>query len=124
MIGRGCGGGKSRGQKAEVLTQQPAGKLETTLSVATEKAMVMATKNAASSPSRDLVTAALVLAAEALAALKAATSAALVLVAEDVALVIAAEAAATLKADDANGGDGSTAIVGGASLAMGGRVIH
>jgi hypothetical protein len=67
---------------------------------------------------------ALVLATEALAALKAATAAALVLMAEDVALVLAAEAAAALKADDANGSDGSTAIVGGASLPMGGGVIN
>ena len=56
--------------------------------VAKEKATVMATKNAAPAPSRDLVTTALVLAAEALAALKAATVAALVLASEAVALVL------------------------------------
>ena len=66
---------------------------------------------------------ALFLATEALAALKAALAAALVLTAEAVALVFAAEAAAALKVDDANGGDGSAAIVGGA-LAMGGGVIY
>ncbi len=114
----------SRGQEAEVSTQQPAGKRETTLSVAKEKATAMATSNATPTPSLDLVMTAIVLGTEALAALKAATAAALVLVAEAVALVVAAEAAAALKADDANGGDGSAAIVGGASLAMGGRVIN
>ncbi len=50
---------------------------------------------------------------------QAATAAALVLACEAVALVLAAEAAASLMAADANGGDGSTAIVGVASLAMG-----
>ena len=74
------------------------------MAVAKEKAMAMATKNAALAPSRDLVTTILVLVAEALAALKAATAAALVLA--------------------ANGGDGSAAIVGVASLAMGGGVIN
>ena len=92
--------------------------------VAKEKVTAMATKNAAPMPSRDLVMTALVLVAEALAALKAAMLAARVLAAEAVALVLAAEAAAALKADDANGGDGSAAIVGSASLAMGGRVIN
>ncbi len=91
------------------------------MAVAKEKAM--ATKNALPTPSRDLVTTALVLAAEALAVLKAATEAALVLAAEAVALVLAAEAAAVLMADDANGGNGSAAIVSGTSLAMGGGVI-
>jgi hypothetical protein len=67
---------------------------------------------------------ALVLTTEALAALKAATAAALVLAAEAVALVLAAEAAVALKADDANGGNDSAAIVGGASLVMGGGVIN
>ena len=67
---------------------------------------------------------ALILTTEALAALKAATAAALVLATEAVALVFAAEAAAALKADDANGGDDSAAIVGSASLAMGGGVIN
>ena len=106
-------------------TQQPAGKQETTLSVAKEKkATAMAAKNPAPTPSRDLVTTALVLAAEALAMLKAAATAALVLAAEAVALVLAAEAAAALKTDDANGGNGSAAIVGGTSLLMGGWVIN
>jgi hypothetical protein len=69
--------------------------------------MAMATKNAAPMPSRDLVKTTLVPAAEA------------------VALVLTAEAAAALKVDDANGGnDGSAAINGGASLAMGGGVIN
>ena len=58
--------------------------------VAKEKATAMATKNAAPTPSRDLVTTTLVLVAEALAALKAATAAALVLASEAVALVLAA----------------------------------
>jgi hypothetical protein len=62
-----------------------------------------------------LVTTSLVLVAEALAALKAAMVAA---------LVLAAEAAATLMADNANGSNGSVAIVGVASLAMGGGVIN
>jgi hypothetical protein len=94
------------------------------MAVAKEKAMAMATKNAALAPSRDLVRTALVLAAEALAALKAATAAALVLASEAVALVLAAEAAASLMADDDNGGDCSTTIVDVASLAMGGGVIN
>ena len=93
------------------------------MALAKEKATVMATKNAAPVPSRDLVTTALVLALEASTTLKAATAAALVLTSEAVALVLAAEAAAALMADDANGGDGSAAIVGVASLAMGGGVI-
>jgi hypothetical protein len=80
----------------------------------------MAMKNAAPTPSLDLVMTVLVLAAEASVALKAAMAEALVLAAEAVALVFMAEAAAALKADDANGGDGSAAIVGGTSLAMGG----
>ncbi len=50
--------------------------------------------------------------------------AALVLLSEAVALVLAAEAAAALMANDANGGNGSAAIVGVASLAMGGGVIN
>ena len=58
--------------------------------VAKEKATAMATKNAAPTPSWDLVTTTLVLAAEALAALKAVTAAALVLASEAVALVLAA----------------------------------
>ncbi len=105
-------------------TQQPAGKQEATLLVAKEKATAMETKNAALTPSQDLVTTALVLAAEALAALKAAMAVALVLVAETVALVLAAEAVAALKVDNANGGDGSAAIDGGDSLVMGGGVIN
>ena len=36
----------------------------------------------------------------------------------------AAEAATTLKADDANGGDGSVAVVGCACLAAGGGLIN
>ena len=80
--------------------------------------MAMVTKNAPLMPSLDLPMTALELAAEALAALKAVTAAALVLAAEAVALVFAAEAAAALKADDANGGNGSTAIVRDTSLAM------
>ena len=52
---------------------------------------------------------------EALAALKAVTA---------VALVLAAEAATSLKADDANDGDGSLAVVGCTSLATGGRLIN
>jgi len=40
------------------------------------------------------------------------------------ALVLAAEAATALKADDANGGDGGVAVVGCASLAVGGRLIN
>ncbi len=66
----------------------------------------------------------LVLATEALVVLKAVTTAALVLVAEAVVLVFAAEAAVALKVDNANSSDGSAAIVGGTSLAMGGRVIN
>ena len=85
------------------------------MAVAKEKVMAIATKNAAPVPSRDLVTTSLVLVAEALAALKAAMAAA---------LVLAAEAAAALMADNANGSDGSAAIVGVASLAMGGGVIN
>ena len=92
--------------------------------VAKEKATAMATENSAPPPSWDLVTTALVLAAEALTALKAATAAAMILAAEAVALVLAAEATAALKADDANGSDGGVAIVGGASLAAWGRVIN
>ena len=40
------------------------------------------------------------------------------------ALVLAAEAAAALIADDAIGGNSGVAIVGSASLAVGGRVIN
>jgi len=40
------------------------------------------------------------------------------------ALVLAAEAAAALIADDAIGGNSGVAIVGSASLAAGGRVIN
>ena len=94
------------------------------MAVAKKKAMAMATKNAAPAPSRDLVTTTLILAAEALAALKAATAAALVLASAAVALVLAAEAAAALMADDADGSDGSAAIIGVASLTMGGGVIN
>ena len=94
------------------------------MAVAKEKATSMATKNAAPAPSRDLVTTALILAAEALATLKAATAAALVLASDAVALVLATEATAALMADNANGGDGSAAIVGVAYLAMGGGVIN
>ena len=39
-------------------------------------------------------------------------------------LVLAAEAVATLIADDANGGNGSIAIIGRASLVVGGGVIN
>jgi hypothetical protein len=84
----------------------------------------MVTKNAVPTPSRDLVMTALILAAEALAALKATTAAALVLVAEAVALVLAAETAAALMADDAKGGDVRATIVGSTPLAMGGMVIN
>ena len=52
---------------------------------------------------------------EALAALKAVTAAA---------LVLAAEAVTALKADDANDGNGSVVIVGCASLATGGGLIN
>jgi len=52
---------------------------------------------------------------EALATLKAETA---------VALVLAAEAATALKADDANDGNGSVAIVGCASLVTGGGLIN
>ena len=52
---------------------------------------------------------------EALAALKAAMAAA---------LVLAAEAATALKADDANGGDGGVPVVGCASLAAEGGLIN
>ena len=52
---------------------------------------------------------------EALAVLKAVTAAV---------LVLAAEAATALKADDANDGDGSVAVVGCASLATGGGLIN
>jgi len=41
-----------------------------------------------------------------------------------VALVLAAEAATALKADDANGGDGSIAVVGCTSLTAGGGLIN
>ena len=40
------------------------------------------------------------------------------------ALVLAAEAAAALIADDAIGGNSGVAIIGSASLAVGGRVIN
>ena len=40
-----------------------------------------------------------------------------------VALVLAAEAVTALKADDANGGNGGVAVVGCASLAGGGGLI-
>ena len=49
--------------------------------------------------------------------------AAMVLAAEAAALVRADEAVATLKADNANGSDGSIAIIGGASLTAGAGVI-
>ena len=55
------------------------------------------------------------LASEALDALKAATT---------VALVLVAEAVTALKADDANGGDGGVTVVGCASLAAGGGLIN
>ena len=105
---------ESRGGEAEALTQQPAGKQETTFVVAKEKATAMVTENAALPPSWDLVTTALGLAAEALAALKAALVAA---------MVLAAEAAAALKADDANGGNSGIAIVSSASLVTRGGII-
>ena len=79
----------------------------------------MATDNAAPPPSRDLVTTALVLAAEGLATLKAATVAAMVLRAEAAALVLAAEAAAALKAGNTNGGNGGKAIIGARLLGRG-----
>ncbi len=40
------------------------------------------------------------------------------------ALVLAAEAATALMADDANGADGGVAVVGCASLAVGGEIIN
>ena len=40
------------------------------------------------------------------------------------ALVLTAEAATTLKADDANGGDGGITVVGCTSLAAGGGLIN
>ena len=85
------------------------------MAVAKENATAMTTENFAPLSSRDLVTTALVLPAEALAALKAATA---------VTMVLAAEAAATLKAYNANGGGGGVAIVGGVSLAAGGRDVY
>ena len=90
---------ESRGREAEAQTRQPAGKRETTMAVAKEKVMAMATENASPPPSRDLVNAHL--GPQALAALKAVTAAA---------LVLAAEAATALKADDANDGDGGVAV--------------
>jgi hypothetical protein len=144
---------ESRGQQAKALKQQLASKQETIMAVAKETVVVMtmATENATPPQSRDLVTTTLVFAAEALATLKAATAAAVVLAAEAVALVLAAEAlallkaatatarvfaaeaaalvlaaeaAATLKTDDNNGGNGGIAIVSSTSLAVGGGVIN
>ncbi len=66
----------------------------------------------------------MVLAAEALVALKVVIVAAMVTVAEAAALVLAAEAADTLKADDANGGNSGVAIVASASLVARGGVIN
>ena len=111
---------------AEASTQQPLGKQETTMAVAKEKATAMGMENATPPPSRDLVMTALVLAAEALATLKAATAATMVLTAEAAALtlVLAAEAAAALKAVNANGGDGGKTIVGDASFTVEGGVIN
>ena len=40
------------------------------------------------------------------------------------ALVLAAEAVTALKADDTNDGNGSVAVIGCVSLAMGGRLIN
>ena len=120
-IGRGCGGGRvkrARGGGVNMTTSLQ------TRDKAKEKATAMATKNAVPAPSRDLVTAALVLAAEALAALKTAIVAALVLTSEAVALVLTAEAATTLMVEDANGGNDSIVIVSAVSLAMGGGVIN
>ena len=94
------------------------------MAVAKEKVTAMAMKNVPPVPSQDLVMTALVLPAEVLAVLKAATAAALVLASEAVALVLTAEAAAPLMADDANGSNDSAAIVGVVSLAMGGGVIN
>jgi hypothetical protein len=48
---------ESRGREAEAQTRQPAGKRETTMAVAKEKVMAMATENASPPPSRDLVNA-------------------------------------------------------------------
>ena len=104
-----------RGREAEAPTRQPAGTQETTMAVVKEKAMAMAMENAAPQTSRDLVTTTLVLAAEALVALKAATAAA---------MVLTDEAAAALKADDANGGDGGVASIGNTSLTAGTVVIN
>jgi hypothetical protein len=87
------------------------------MAVVKEKVMAMAMENAMPPPSQDLVLTALVLAAEALATLEAVTAAAMVLAAE-------AEAPAALKADDANGGNGSVAIIGSVSLAAGGGIIN
>jgi len=47
----------SRGREVEALTQQPAGKRETTMAVAKEKVTATATENDAPPPSRDLVNA-------------------------------------------------------------------
>ena len=79
------------------MTRQPAGKWETIMVVAKEKATTMATEYAVQPPSRDLMTTALVLATEVLAALTAVTAAAMVLTAEAAALVLTAEAVAALQ---------------------------
>ena len=96
------------------------------MAVAKEKATAMGMENATPPPSRDLVMTALVLAAEALATLKAAMAATMVLTAEAAALtlVLAAEAAAALKAVNANGGDGGKTIVGDTSFTVEGGVIN
>ncbi len=82
--------------------------------VAREKVAAMTMENALLLPSRDWGMTALVLAAEALAMLKAVMAAA---------MVLAAEAAAAFTADDTNGGNSGLAIVGRGSLTAGGGYL-
>ena len=85
------------------------------MAVAKEKTTTKSAKNSTLPPSQDLMMTNLVLTAEALAALKAATVGT---------KVLAAEAATTLKVEDADGGNGGLAIVSSTSLAAGLGVIN
>ena len=123
-IGRGCSGGRVKRTRGRGVDTTISWQMRDNPVGSEGEGDSDGKKNAALTPSLDLAMISLVLATEALAALEAATAAALVLAAEAVALVFVAEAAAALKADDANDGDGSAAIVGGVSLPMGGGVIN
>ncbi len=117
LVGRGCGRGRVKRMKGGCVDTTTIRQTRDNHWLAKVKVTAMVTENAVPSPSRDLVTTALVLAAEALAVLK-------VVMATAAAMVLAAEAAAALKSYDSNGGDIGIAIFGGTSLAARGGVIN